>query len=162
MNIAVCYFVSRVDLRIALTSWQLAFDAAESSGWTHSGRFNNMTTLLQIGLGDSTVSTIAGRIMAVNLNSSQMMPSPISSFKLHNLGVYNTTGVDVLFQFLYSKDESSLPKNSALPTSTDVHNCMQEQFEVMNQHSKFISEGVISMPCKSSVCVVVSSDGSCS
>jgi hypothetical protein len=152
----------RKDLRIVITSWQLLLDAAECTGWANSGRYDDMTTLLQIGLGDSTVSTIAGRIMAANLNSSQFMPTPFPTFDVGHIVANQSVGVDILFQGIYPHDEASLPKNSAIPNpGTNVHECMQSQPEVILQNSLFISNDKIVNPCGRKVCTLRNKEIGC-
>jgi len=99
-------FYSRKDLRIGVQLMQLHLDSCESSGWVNSGAYQRQlqpgqketvdqipSILIQTGVGDSTITAIAGRILAANLNASILSPSvqPQSTLQPITAPVLNTT-----------------------------------------------------------------------
>lgn len=149
-------FYNAIDVRIALTSLQLFFDAGESSGWKHADVYQQMSTLSEIALGDSRVSPIAGRIMALNLNSTQTSPSlfPIFGMNELKLSVAKHKGLNILNQGIFTADFALLPKNNELPEiSTNVHLCLDTIPQIQFQVMEFLSNNTIFNICGNNGCV---------
>lgn len=154
-----CQVYNRVDARIIVTSWQLAFDAFESSGWVHSGAYDEISTLMEIALGDSTVTTISGRIMGVNLNSSQLQTSlfPVYGMSSESQDVNITTiaGSHIFVEGKFTSDAASIPVNNEIPeTSTNVHGCLDTEVDSIKlQVGKYITTGIVSNFCDNGLCI---------
>lgn len=154
-------YYNAVDIRIAMTSWQLPLDAAESSGWKNTGEYNKKNILLQVGLGDSTVTPIAGRILGANVNASLLDPSFFQVAFMRtiqqpspNIGIPLTPGLNVLFQGMYTSDFASIHKNAVIQTGTNVHGCFPSNPRVMQQNSYFVGSGSVINPCGNSACTL--------
>jgi len=160
-------FYSRTDARIAMATWQLPFDAAESSGWSHTGAYNNTALLLQNGLGDSTVTTIGARILANNVHSKLLTPSIFNVHGLENVAAPVVTNVSssssssssnpannfayfprVFMQGKYPLDAKDLPKTSSRPKPNNVHYCFPQKPQIVSQWSYFLHTGIIKNTCK--------------
>ena len=143
-------FYSRKDLRLSVQLMQFHLDAFEASGWAHSGRYQSANTpkmLLQVGIGDSTVTDIAGRLMAANLNASILAPTvdPRSVLDPIVAPVKNATS-HVYCQVLYEDDAAIIPSTSESGDSTNVHKCMYQRAEISVQYTTFINENRILQP----------------
>lgn len=153
-------FYSRKDLRIGMQLVQIHLDACEASGWAHSGRYQqrqrpNQNTsvdevpniLLQIAQGDSTVTDIAGRILAANLNASILSPTvdPVSILHQEEAPVTNSSK-NILFQVLYEADMATVPLTSESGDSTNVHKCIIQREEITSQYSTYLNENKIIQP----------------
>jgi len=153
-------FYSRKDLRIGMQLMQIHLDACEASGWAHSGRYQRTlqpgqnyssddvpNTLLQIAQGDSTVTDIAGRILAANLNASILTPTvdPVSILPPEEAPVTGSPE-HVLFQVLYEADMAAVPLTSESGDSTNVHKCVIQREEITSQYSVYVNENKIIQP----------------
>jgi hypothetical protein len=120
-------FYSRTDLRIAISSWQVSLDMLESSGWARSGRYQNMNLLLQIALGDTTVTTIGGEVMGRNFGAKELAPfvQTIATLPSQLAPVYANASVNIalLAQYQYPGDAAGLPTTPAIPEQNNVHVC---------------------------------------
>lgn len=154
-------FYSRKDLRLGIQLLQLHLDCYEASGWTYSGRYQRElqpgqnasvdeipSILLQTGVGDSTVTSIAGRILGANLNASLLSPSvePHSILSPTIAPVANPAGTNILFQVLYKADEAALPITSESGKRTNVHKCIIQRHEITSQYTKFMIENTVIQP----------------
>ena len=154
-------FYSRKDLRLGVQLMQLHLDSFEASGWAHSGRYQRQlqpgqntsvyavpSILLQTGIGDSTVTDIAGRILAANLNASLLTPSvhPKSILPSITAPVMNAEGTTVLFQVLYEEDAAALPTTSESGESTSVHKCIIQRQEIISQFSAYYQTNTVIQP----------------
>jgi hypothetical protein len=160
-------FYSRKDLRLGVQLVQLELDTCEASGWAHSGRYQRRlqpgqqagvdavpSILLQTGIGDSTVTAIAGRILAANLNASLLSPSvhPRGDLPAIAAPVTNEHRGNVLFQVLYADDSAVLPTTSESGDRTDVHKCIIQREEITSQYSAFYNDNRVIQPvCEQSV-----------
>lgn len=160
----------RVDMRIVITTWQLLLDAAESSGWAHSGLFDKMNTLTEICLGDSTVTTVAGRIFGLNFNASQLVPvvEDIYGVQEGQGPIKATAGVHVINEGIFTDDASGLPTDNRIPRSkclalillklycrlplagTRVHYCLGDVHAVKQQMMEFLGNATFVNSCGSS------------
>ena len=148
-------YYNAVDIRIIMMSYQLLFDAFESSGWKYSGVYSKMTTLTEIAEGDAIVSTVSGRIFAKNLNASLIAPSIFSVYGLNSVTpvVYATAGMHYVNEGSYPGDASEIPMSNKIPPKkTSVHYCLDTEPFVKNQLLEFFNKS-IETSCPNGGCI---------
>jgi hypothetical protein len=158
-------YFSRTNIRIVLTAMQVFMDKAESSGWANSGVFKDTSYLVQVALGDSTVTTISSRILAYNMNASLIVPSVIDVFGVPpfnpNSGLNGLPtplnpagGRNFLSEAIYPGNQADIPTTSKFPTEPSyVHSCFPSQQETVEQFSSFLTSKVVDNPCFPNACV---------
>ena len=156
-------FYNHIDVRIILNSWQLMLDPAEAAGWANTNVYDNIDILAQIGLGDATVTTIAGNIFGRNMNLELVSPSNFDVYGMNSTippfgKIYN----HALYQGNYPVDFSNVPKTSKIPTvDSNVHSCLPSNPKIMKQTSYFIAYGDIINPCQPNICVLDKAAANC-
>ena len=153
-------YFSRTNIRIVVTAMQVFMDKAESSGWANSGVFGDTSYMVQVALGDSTVTTISSRILAYNMNASLIVPSVIDVFGVPSFNAVLPTplnpagGRNFLSEAIYPGNQADIPTTSKFPTEPSyVHNCFPAQPETVEQFSSFLTSNVVSNPCLPNACV---------
>lgn len=155
---------NRVDMRIIISTFQLLFDAAETSGWSQSGVYNTTSSLTEIALGDSTVSTVAGRIFGFNLRATQLAPALFPIYGIPTRHTNSSTVVDtthpdgqhIFVEGTFTSDAASIPLNNEIPPKpTSVHYCLDNVVgSVQQQVAHYITTGEVSNNCANhGVCV---------
>ena len=148
-------YYTRADLRLAMTSWQVIVGSFEASGW-HTGDSSSpapwasLQVLQQIANGDSTVSSISGRIQARTINATLLGPALFDVYGLDEVdGPVSTTGdvpsseTKFLFNTEFKKAAKSIPESSALPPQTEAHLCLPQNPFVVLQAGTFLSTGEV-------------------
>jgi hypothetical protein len=151
-------YYSRTNIRIIVTAMQVFMDKAESAGWANSGVYQNTSYMLQVALGDATVTTISSRILAFNLNSSLIVPSVIDVYGVPPLNqalpAAAADGRNFFSQSSYPGNRADLPSTSKFPTKySGVHNCFPAQSETVEQFSSFLTQRKVENPCNPDACV---------
>jgi hypothetical protein len=136
----------------------MAWDSTEASG--HQGRPAWETfppLLLQAGLGDPVVPTIAAESLARAMGASTLPNNPREIFgvPVHE-AASNTSwhGPKVTFsELLYEKEYSSLPSDDELVTrGNGVHWCVRVDDAFKEQIEEFINNARVIDPCVQDHC----------
>jgi hypothetical protein len=151
-------FYNNRHVRILLTLVQMAWDSAEASG--HQGRpvwepFPPL--LLQAGLGDPVVPTIAAEALARAMGACTLPNNPREIFGVRvDEPATNASwlGPKVTFsELLYEKEYESLPVDDELVTKGNgVHWCVRVDDAFNSQIEEFINTGRIIDPCEKDRC----------
>jgi len=159
-------FYNNRHVRILLSLVQMAWDSAEASG--HQGRPVSEPTpplLLQAGLGDPVVPTIAAEALARALNASILPNNPRNIFgvPVEDVATNNSTtwfGPHVtLSELLYEKEYNSLPMDDKFAQGdAAVHWCVRVDPAFIRQVEEFINTGRVTNPCLEDQCRRASAD----
>lgn len=142
---------------LLLFDLQIVFDKAEGSGWSISYTnstfkyYNNVgSTLLQVGLGDATVTTIGSDILARNMNATTISPTFFIPDELTNVDAtnpfYSTSGQNYYFMGKYTEDYANLPTDSSTAEDNSVHYCFCRDANVVLQNTYFLFGNIIENP----------------
>ena len=149
---------NRVDMRIVVSTFQLLFDAAETTGWSQSGIYNQTSSLTEIALGDSTVSTVAGRIFGYNLHATQLTPALFPIYGIPERTHTNSStvidtntppGQHIFVEGTFTADAAVIPSNNEIPPHpTQVHFCLDNVVpSVQQQVAEYVTTGKIWNNC---------------
>lgn len=162
---------NRVDMRIIISTFQLLFDAAETSGWSQSGVYNKTSSLTEIALGDSTVSTVSGRIFGYNLHAKLLSPVLFPIYGIPERHTNSSTVIDtntppgqhIFVEGIFTADAASIPKTNEIPPNpTQVHYCLDSLvLSVQKQVAEYISTGKITNNCPNNGICVYGNTASC-
>jgi len=149
-------FYNHIDVRIIMNSWQLLLDPAEAAGWANTNVYDTIDILAQIGLGDTTVTTIGGDIFGRNMKLALVSPSNYEVYGMNStIPTFGKILNHALYQGNYPVDFSNVPKTSKIPAvNSNVHNCLPSNPKIMIQTSYFIVKGNITNPCAPKICVL--------
>lgn len=144
-------FYSNRHVRILLYLTQMAWDSVEGSGVLAEPKTENWPRmLLQAGLGDPVVPSLAAEALARGLGASTLPGNPRDIFGLSvgEPASMNSLGPDItLTEMLYEKEYASLPKNDQFASRNDVHICVRREVELIKQIKEFINTGRVIDPC---------------
>jgi hypothetical protein len=145
-------FYNNRHVRILLSLVQMAWDPVEGSGALATPvkePFPRM--LLQAGLGDVTVPTIAAEALARGLGAMTLPNSPRTIF---GLSVANETENPyvTLTELLFQKELSTLPADDKYAQNNNVHFCLRLDGALIDQMKMFINTGDVIDPCVTDGC----------
>jgi hypothetical protein len=153
-------FYNNRHVRILLSLVQMAWDSVEGSGVLAPPLTEPYPTILmQAGLGDSVVPTIACEALARALGASTLPNSPreiygvpvVASTKV-TLDANNTPPA-VLTELKYVEEYANLPVDDTKEPDNDVHICVRQDPHLIQQVAEFINTGRIMDPCAEDGCM---------
>lgn len=144
-----------------MNSWQILLDAAESSGWANTNVYDTIDILAEIGLGDTTVTNIAGHIFSRNMKLNLMTPTVFDVYDMNSTTTLFGNKHHALYQGYYPSDEAMVPSDSTIPKPTNVHGCLPSNPKIMQLTSYFTTYGTVFNPCASKVCVLSETPVNC-
>lgn len=150
-------FYSNRHVRILLSLVQMAWDSVEGSGVLApplTEPFPRM--LLQAGLGDAVVPTLAAEALARAFGASILPHNPIQPFGLPISSPANETwdGPNVtLTELLYQPEYKSLPQSDVYAKRNEVHVCVRRDRKLILQITEFINTGRVIDSCALDGCV---------
>jgi hypothetical protein len=145
-------------VRILLSLVQMAWDSAEASGHRAAPITEPIPRLLlQAGLGDPVVPTIAAEALARALGASILPNSPRQIFGVSVGQAANSEneelGPDVtLSELLYEQEFNSLPMDNTFAKENKVHECVRLDKAFVYQVEEFINTGRVIDPCAEDEC----------
>ena len=149
-------------VRMLLALCQLGWDSLEGSGTLATPVSEPFPpTLMQAGLGDVVVPSIAAEALARGMQAITLSSNPRQDI----FGIPSST-LDaesdhlpqaVLTEILYEQEYLSLPVADVLGTANSVHYCVRQDRAMITQVAAFISEGIIIDPCVLDGCIRSSS-----
>lgn len=142
-------------VRIIISLMQMAWDSVEGVLAPPAGE-KRPRTLIQTGLGDSTVTTLGAEILARAFNASAMPLSPRDIFGVPVSPAVNSSSNDqtsVISEVLYKREYSSLPSGNNVVKRNSVHWCTRLDASLQAQLVEFIASGKIINPCVEDECI---------
>lgn len=159
-TILLLNFYNNRHVRILLSLVQMAWDPVEGAGMLAPPVEEPYpTTLLQAGLGDVEVPTVACEALARGYGATTLPNSPRDIF---NIPTADFTDIQlsasksppaVLTELKYVKEYEELPEGDRTRHSNLVHFCVRQDPNLIMQLTKFINEGEIIDPCETDGCI---------
>lgn len=149
-------FYNNRHVRILLGVLQMAWDSTEASG-LQARPVSEPTPrlLLQAGLGDPIVPTIAAEALARAMGASTLPGNPRTIFgvPVDSEATNEELGPDVtLSEIMYEREYDSLPIENRYAEPNDVHWCVRVDSAMVKQVEEFINTGRVIDPCKNDQC----------
>jgi len=136
---------------------QMYYDSVEVGGILASKSDGDIftKTLLQVGLGDSVVTTIATEILARNYNASVFPNNPHTIYDLPTISDdANASIVHSLYtEMLYEREVQMLLLEDMSSVNNPVHFCFRQDPDVLRQLAEFINTGKFINVCPPEGCV---------
>lgn len=159
-KILLLNFYNNRHVRILLSLVQMAWDPAEGSGMLAPPLTESFPpTLLQAGLGDVEVPTVACEALARGLGASTLPNSPREIFEMSvvdftdaRLGSEENPPA-VLTELLYVKEYAELPVGDKTRHFNSVHFCVRQDPLLIRQLTTFVNDAKIIDPCKDDGCI---------
>lgn len=155
-------FYNNRHVRILLSLVQMGWDSVEASGLLAKPLSEPIPrVLLQAGLGDSAVPTIAAEAMARAMHGVILPNNPRSVYSVPASAAANATwdGPNVvLTELLYEKEYSSLPLDDKIVQHNRVHLCVRLDDAMTRQLEEFANTGRVIDPCVDDGCRRVRAD----
>jgi len=150
-------FYNNRNVRIFLALAQMGWDSVEGSGALATPVKEPIPPILmQAGLGDAVVPTIAAEALARGLNASILSSNPRSSIYGVSQIVpeehQELTPQATLTELLYQTEDASLPVDDNFPPKNYVHVCVRRDKMMIKQVSDFINTGHVIDPCEQDGC----------
>jgi hypothetical protein len=149
-------FYDNRHVRELLALVQMAWDSVEGSGVLAPPiREPCPRMLLQAGLGDSVVPSIAAEALARGLNASILPNNPRSIYNVPVAGAVDNTSDGpsvILTELLYEKEYASLPMDDTRMEGNSVHVCVRLDPAMIRQISEFINSGQVLDVCANDGC----------
>ena len=158
-------FYNNRHVRILLSLTQMAWDSTEASGHLAPPVEESLPRLLlQCGLGDPVVPTLAAEALARSMNASVLPNNPRPVYGVppsdpaldgnsDSPGDPNYLGPHVtLSELLYEKEYNSLPLDDRFAEDNRVHICVRLDTSFIAQIVEFINTGHIIDPCEVDQC----------
>jgi hypothetical protein len=143
-------------VRILLSLVQMAWDSVEGSGVLAPPITEPFPrVLLQAGLGDAVVPTIAAEALARAFGAQTLPKNPRQPFGVPLAAPANATwdGPNVtLTELLYKPEYKSLPQDDRFGKRNDVHLCVRRDRKLISQIVEFINTGRFIDPCEHDGC----------
>jgi hypothetical protein len=152
-------FYSNRQIRIVLSVLQLAWDAVEPSSMLASPITEIFPPmLLQSGLGDPVIPTLATEALARAYNASILPNNPRSQiFGISKMSATNDTDKTphvVWTELLYASEYQTTPMNNDDNAMTNtIHECLRQDCALIGQVVEFINYGRIIDPCLNDNCL---------
>jgi len=153
-------FYNNRHVRILLSLVQMAWDPVEGSGMLAPPLTEPFPTmLLQAGLGDVEVPTIACEALARGLNAEtlpngprEIYEIPVADFTDIRLGASETPPA-ILTELMYLDEYDHLPAGDRKRHINSVHFCVRQDPLLIMQITEFVNEGEIIDPCELDRCI---------
>jgi len=143
-------FYNNRHVRIFLSLAQMCWDSVEAAGVLGQPLDEPIPrVLLQAGLGDPIVPTLAAERLARAFGASILPNAPRQP--IFGIPVENPSGnmTAALTEILYQKEYDSLPIDDELiAPNNDVHNCVRLESVLQYQIEEFFNSGTIMDPCE--------------
>lgn len=144
-------------VRIFISMLQMMYDCVEGGGALMSTKAEDrIPTLLQSGIGDSTVTSISTQILARSYDS-YIFPNNPKVFGLPILSEANMKPMSVYTQIVYEEEAKSLPTINLNGGFNPVHVCLHSDSYAVEQLTKFINTGEFINVCPQEGCTRKSS-----
>jgi hypothetical protein len=153
-------FYNNRDVRIFLSLAQMLWDSCEGSGFLalpHQEKYPRV--LLQAGLGDNVVPSLAAEALARAFNASILPNNPRQNiYGIHSESAATEESLGpwvTLTELLYKKENASLPAsdNYNKVEVNAVHWCVREDLVMVSQVEEFINSGRILDVCELQGCI---------
>lgn len=151
-NLLLVNFYSNRHVRILLCLVQMAWDPTEGSGTLATPVTEPFPPILmQAGLGDATVPTIAAEALARGFGAHTLPNSPR---KIFGVPVTNETYSPhvTLTELLYEEEYLTLPADDWFAARNSVHYCVRKDAAMIDQMKTFINTGQVTDPCITDSC----------
>lgn len=150
-------FYNNRNVRIFLAMAQMGWDSLEGSGVLATPVKEPIPPILmQAGLGDAVVPTIAAEALARGFNASILSSNPRSSIYGVSQKVpgkqQELTPQATLTELMYQTEDASLPMDDNFPPKNYVHVCVRRDKMMIKQVSEFINSGHVIDPCEQDGC----------
>jgi hypothetical protein len=146
-------FYNNRHVRIVMSLLQMAWDSVEGSGFLAPPFLEPFPpALIQAGLGDPVVPTMAAESLARAFHAAILPKNPIQPYGVP-IASSSLNGTNaILTELLYERENQSLPANNVFAKSNDVHDCLPQDVKMIDQIAEFINSGRIVDPCISDGC----------
>ena len=150
-------FYDNRHIRMLLALVQMGWDSVEGSGVLGTPVNEPIPPLLlQAGLGDPIVPTIAAEALARGLGASILPNNPRKIYGIPQAEAANETyqGPHVaLTELLYEKEYAGLPVDDVYADGNSVHICLRRDAVMLRQLAEFLNTGRIVDPCLGNGCI---------
>lgn len=138
-------------VRIFISIMQMLYDTVEVGGVLTSNT-ERVPTLLQQGLGDTTVTNIASDYMLRAYNASTFSSNPIRTF---GVDIGKNESLVYATDLLYQEEYQHLTLKNSGAEGNDVHYCTRLDAAIVNQMVEFCNTGTFLDVCEmdSSKCI---------
>jgi len=156
-------FYNNRHVRILLSLVQMGWDSVEASGLLAEPLSEPLPrVLLQAGLGDPVVPTIAAEALARAMHGATLPSNPraiygVGTQPAASNATWNGPNV-TLTELLYEKEYSSLPLNDVRAPDNLVHLCVRLDSAFIYQIEEFTNSGKVVDPCVEDECRRISAD----
>ncbi len=146
-------FYNNRHVRIIMSLLQMAWDSVEASGALASPITEPFPpVLIQAGLGDPVVPTMAAESMARAFHAVVLTNNPIQPFDISVASSSFGAPTAVLTELLYETEYQKFPSNNVQTGGNDVHDCLPQDEKMIGQIAEFINTGLILDPCTKDGC----------
>lgn len=146
-------FYNNRHVRIMLTLCQMGWDSVESSGLLAAPVSEPIPpVLIQAGLGDPIVPTIAAEALTRAMGGSTLPSSPREIYGVPSEAADVIKSGAVLTELLYEYEYNGLPLDDVPPEENAVHYCVRLDEELIKQVEEFTNTGVVIDPCEKDGC----------
>ena len=143
-------FYDNRHVRMLLSLVQMAWDSVEASGVLAKPVTEPYPpVLIQAGLGDVIVPTIASEALARAFNASSVPANPREVFGIPTTSVASNT---TLTELMYDKEYLGLSADNTVAEGNAIHFCLRRDKALINQICKFINTGTVIDPCVKDGC----------
>ena len=144
-------FYNNRHVRIVMSLLQMAWDSVEGSGVLAPPITEPFPpTLIQAGLGDPIVPSMAAESLARAFHAAILSKNPIQPYGI-SISVNGTSTV-VIAELLYEKEYQSFPTNNVYAKRNDVHDCLPQDEQMIAQIAEYINTGRLVDPCIADGC----------
>ena len=144
-------FYTNRHIRILLYLTQMAWDSVEGSGVLAGPKTEDWPRmLLQAGLGDPIVPSLAAEALARGLGAYILPGNPREIFGLSigDPASNSSLGPNItLTEMYYEREYASLPADDRFAPRNDVHICVRREEKFINQIKEFVNTGRVVDPC---------------
>ena len=149
-------FYNNRHVRILLSLCQMAWDSVEASGILAPPLSNPIPrVLIQAGLGDPVVPTIAAEALTRSLGGNTLPNSPREIFGVSNAPAADELGEGpqvTLTELLYEREYKNLPVEDMPARGNGVHYCVRRDSKLLEQLIEFTNTGRVIDPCEQDGC----------
>ena len=143
-------------VRLVLALFQMGWDSVEGSGVLGRPVVEPIPrVLIQTGLGDSIVPTIAAEALARGFGAFTLPNNPRKVYGLPTAPAANSTwnGPNAsLTELLFEEEYSALPIDDVFATPNDIHYCVRRDAALIAQIAEFVNTGRVTDACLNDGC----------
>jgi hypothetical protein len=160
-------FYDNRHVRMLLSLVQMAWDSVEASG-VLARPVTEMVppTLIQTGLGDVIVPTLAAEALARAYNATTVPANPRQIFGVPVIATGNSsdnnnntlslsissTSNATLTEVMYDNEYLGLPMDNTAAQENAIHYCLRRDHAMLAQLTHFINTGIVIDPCVKDGC----------